>query len=184
MIKRHVLLFYPLFLFASFNSQQAIAASFDVNVHSDALRLTIAKGMARKQAMDFGALLADKNKKHDDLTVLHLGYHWLGDSFRIGFRSIYASPGTTDVLALGIGVQAQTGIARNVFLGGHFYYAPSALSFLDADGYDEFAIRFLLKMGRSAYAYLGYRNFDIRFAPNSGDYEVDDSFHIGLKLYF
>jgi len=162
----------------------ASAASFDFNVNSDAVRFTLTKSTARGQVGDFGVLMVDKSKKYDSENVIHLGYHWLGNNFRVGFRSIYASPGDYDILALGIGFQARTAIATNLFLGGHFYYAPSAFSFLDGDGYDEFALRLMLKMGRSAFVYLGYRKFEFGISPFKNNYELDDDFHIGLRFYF
>lgn len=165
-------------------SNPCLAASLDANVNSDAIRVTIAKYMARNQVGDLGALIVEKNNKHDNETVLHLGYNWVAGNLRLGFRSIYASPGDSNILALGLGIQGKTALARNVYLGGHFYYAPDAFSFMDGDGYQELALRLMLKLGRSAFLYLGYRNFDIKIKAPRVNYELDDSFHFGAKLYF
>jgi len=162
----------------------AQAAGFDFNVNSDALRFTLSKTMAPQQVGDIGLLSVDRGKRHDSENVLHLGYHWLGNNFRFGLRSIYSSPGDYDILALGLGFQGQTAISRNVYLGGHFYYAPSAFSFMDGDGYDEFALRVMLQIGRSAFAYIGYRNFNLRLSPYRDKLELDDDFHIGFRLFF
>lgn len=172
------------FFLAGNLASNANAASFDINVNSDVFRVTLAKVMDRNEVADFGIMTAKENRNRNSESVLHLGYHWLNRNFRLGFRTIYASPGDYDILALGLGFQARTALSRNVYLGGHFYYAPSAFSFLDGDGYDEFAIRLMLKLGRSAFAYLGYRKFEFGISPFRDNFELDDDFHIGLKLYF
>jgi len=184
MIRQTLLTLSVVTLTLIYNIAPASAASFDANVNSDVFRFTFSKSMARAQIGDFGILSASKTKKHDSESVLHAGYHWVSDNFRVGFRTIYASPGNYDILALGLGFQASTAISRNLYLGGHFYYAPSAFSFLDGDGYDEFALRFMLKLGRSAFAYIGYRKFEFGLTPFSNNIELDDDFHIGFRLYF
>jgi len=173
-----------LLVFCFILAGNANAASFDINVNSDVFRVTLAKSVDRNQVADFGFLAAKQNRNHNSESVLHAGYNWVSHNFRIGLRSIYASPGNYDILAVGVGFQGRTALSRNVYLGGHFYYAPSALSFLDGDGYDEFAIRLMLKLGRSAFTYIGYRKFEIGISPFRNNIELDDDFHIGLKLYF
>ena len=184
---RMLLSFCCLILF----SHSSLAASVDINLHSDALRISFTKAMERKLVGDFGALFLDErsgnkhsNKSDGSEVALHAGLHIVNDNLRFGIRSFYISPGDTDLLAVGFGGQANINLSRSIGVGGHFYYAPEATSFMDGQGYRELALRLNLRLNNGANLYLGYRNIDIEIEGRKGELELDDDIHIGLKMYF
>ena len=118
-------------------TSKSLAASMDINLHSDALRLTFAKAMERNLVSDLGALFLDergggknKDKPRDSEVAVHAGLHLVNKQIRFGVRAFYISPGDSDFLAVGFGGQGNMSLSRTISLSGHFYYAPEATSFI------------------------------------------------------
>ena len=167
------------------------AASIDLNLHSDALRLTFAKAMESNMVSDVGALFLDergagknKDRPRDSEVAVHTGLHLVNKQLRFGIRAFYISPGDTDLLAVGFGGQGKMSLSRSISVSGHFYYAPEATSFIDGEGFRELALRLNLRLNNGAYLYLGYRNIEIDIGERGVELELDDDIHIGLKMYF
>lgn len=160
------------------------ADSLDLNLHDNAFRFTYASFVDKKTVADFGALfLQERNNRQSD-ALIHTGVNFVFDQLRFGLRAAYASPGPYDVLSLGFGGQGRFFLSRRVGIGGHFYYAPEATSGMDSAGYHEFAARLKFKLTRGVYVYGGYRNLKVKIVSPDNKVELDDDFHVGLKLFF
>lgn len=163
----------------------ANAASLDLNASGDAFRGTLAAYVGKKVVGDLGVLSTRYRNNRDSDTGLHAGLHFVPDAkIRLGTRLFYVSPGTADVMALGLGLQLRLFLSRQVSLGGHFYYGPESFSFMDSEGYSEFALRLSFRLARKAHLYLGYRTIKVKVFSVNNKVELDDDPHLGLKLYF
>jgi len=65
---------------------------------------------------------------------------------------------------------------------GYFAYAPSVLSFSDADGYREWRVQLDMEVASSIHLFGGYR--DINTDYETYNYNFNDSFYGGMKLSF
>lgn len=184
---------YLLLIGSLFVANLCQAASFDINAHSDAVRLTFSKNTQRSVVGDAGILFFDRysgsynrhNRYYEDNEVaLHAGLHLVDKNLRFGLRGFSTSVGDEDVLAVGFGGQGNMSLNRDVSLSGHFYYAPDATSLLDSEGYRELELRVNLRLNNDAYIYLGYRSIEVDIGGYWDDIELDDDLHVGCKLYF
>ncbi len=89
-----------------------------------------------------------------------------GGALAIGARIRYVFPGSTPLAVL-----------------AEAFYAPDITSFSDFNGINEFRVALEYEVTPSARAYVGYRKLEIDF-NNSGDYDVDNSAHIGVRFEF
>lgn len=161
------------------------AKSIDLNFTDDSVRFTYAHAIDRNLVTDLGVLfLENEGRFQDDELAFHAGLNVVSGSVRFGGRAFFVAPGDIEALAIGLGGQARFALSRYVGLGGHFYYAPEAISFIDAEGYYEYSIRLDFKVTRSAYLYLGYRNVTVRIGDRDNKVELDDDAMLGFKLYF
>jgi len=63
-----------------------------------------------------------------------------------------------------------------------FAYAPSVLSFSDAESYREFRFEADMEVVSNIHLFTGYRNIDTEY--NTGTKKFNDSFYGGMKLSF
>jgi len=63
-----------------------------------------------------------------------------------------------------------------------FAYAPSVLSFVDAQSYTEFRLEADMEIVSNIHLFTGYRNIDTEY--NTHDKTFNDSFYGGMKLSF
>jgi len=61
-------------------------------------------------------------------------------------------------------------------------YAPSILSFIDAETYTEFKLEADMEVISNIHLFTGYRNIDTQY--NTHDKTLNDSFYGGMKLSF
>ena len=62
------------------------------------------------------------------------------------------------------------------------YYAPSVLSFSDADSYFETRISYDIEVIDNGKITLGYRKMDTNY--DAGDFTYNDSWYAGFKFSF
>jgi hypothetical protein len=67
-------------------------------------------------------------------------------------------------------------------LSAKFSYAPSVLSFVDADQYVEYRFEADMEVISNIHVYGGYRNIDTDYETH--DYNLNDSWYGGLKISF
>ncbi len=98
---------------------------------------------------------------------------------------------TTDIdgrgyAAIPLGMEAELKLPLNssipFYIGGALYYAPSALSFKDGDGYMETRIHFDVEPIESARVEVGYRTIDTDLKNRNVTY--NEAWYFGLRLDF
>lgn len=108
---------------------------------------------------------------------LKLGLGFKGERTKIDGQSYIAVP---------LGAEAELKLPLNspiaFYLGGAMYYAPSVLSFKDADGYFETRIHLDVEPIDNARIEVGYRKIDTDLKSRSVTY--NDAFYFGLRLDF
>ncbi len=69
---------------------------------------------------------------------------------------------------------------------GEVFFAPEVTSIAEFDRLLEYRLAIELEVTPSARAYVGYRMLEVRFDAFGGsvNYEVDDSFNIGVRFEF
>jgi hypothetical protein len=104
--------------------------------------------------------------------------------FNIGLRSVYSAHAGQDFWAMPImvGAKAQLflGNLPTTYIGAKAGYAPSALSFQDADEYKEYRVEIDSKVIPNINVYAGYRNIDTDYTSKT--YNANDSFYAGFKF--
>lgn len=162
-----------------------LAKSIDMNIGDDSFRLTYAFAVDRNLVTDLGVMhLEGEGRNRDDELAFHAGLNVTSGNIRFGGRAFLVSPGDFDTLSVGFGGQGRFALSKHVGLGGHFYYAPEATSFIDGKGYYEYRVNVDFKIKRSAYLYLGYRNVKVRIENRNNKVELNDDVIFGFKVYF
>jgi hypothetical protein len=105
--------------------------------------------------------------------------------FNIGLRSVFSEHSGSDFSAMpiSIGAKAQLffGDLPTTYIGAKAAYAPSALSFQDADEYKEYRFEIDSKIIPNINIYAGYRNIDTDYKSNK-TYNLSDSYYAGFKF--
>ena len=71
-----------------------------------------------------------------------------------------------------------------MYLNGSLYYAPSVLSFSDADDFLEYRISYDMEVIENGFVTVGYRNIDTNYDVAHGTLNYNSSFYIGFKIGF
>lgn len=64
------------------------------------------------------------------------------------------------------------------------YAAPSVTSFSGTERFYEVMARFEIEIVPSTRGYIGYRWIETRLEDIDDDYKLDDSFHVGVRIFF
>lgn len=113
-----------------------------------------------------------------------------GLRFGIGAKGTYTEVGRYKHAAIPLGLELvytlPVDTAIPLVLSGYFDYAPSVLSFKDADEYMEKRLEFGVQIVEQANIFVGYRDIDTDFdvIGAGGDYEYNDEFYIGFRIKF
>ena len=109
-------------------------------------------------------------------------------SFGVGARGyfIFVDDPDSDVQALAIGGEAKYHIPANMpmAIGVQAHYAPGITTFSDGDDVLDLGIDFEIEITPGTSAFFGYREVEIDLDDRSNDYELEDNFHIGIRLTF
>ena len=136
------------------------------------------------------------NTKHDSLFGIGIGAHnsfegMEGLSLGLGVRYVYLE----DFMALPLMLEASYGLPLidtipTVSLSAAILYAPSALSFDEAENYFEFRLEAEMEVISSVAVYVGYRDIETEYLGsfsenlNSSSETYSSSFYGGLKMSF
>ncbi len=106
----------------------------------------------------------------------------------VGMKALFSAIDVIDeeVGALAIGGQIRYVIPSSTpiaFLVEGFV-APSIVSFSGAEQYTEYRVAIELEVTPSARAYVGYRNMEYDLENYAVDYELDDDWHVGVRIEF
>jgi hypothetical protein len=71
-------------------------------------------------------------------------------------------------------------------VAGSIYYAPSATSMSDIDGYQEYSVRGEFQLLEDANVYLGFRHIELSFDKDSdgADRDFEDGVYAGFNIDF
>lgn len=174
-------------------SMPVLADSIDINLHEEAIRATYTAQLQSTQGLSAeGGLLymEDKDTKESE-TMVHAGLLVSGENWSetgtfdiaLGARMVYATPADLDMLAVAFGGRMRFSPVPRLGIGGHFYYAPNITAFMDVEEYTEYGVRLDYQVLPQAFVYVGYRRITADFGV-PGEWEIDDSGHVGFKLAF
>lgn len=112
-----------------------------------------------------------------------------GLRFGLGFKGTYTEVGRQKHSAIPLGAELVYTLPINsaipVIISGSLDYAPSVLSFKDADSYMEKRVELGVQIVEQATIFVGYRKIDTDFETrNGGDYTFNDTGYIGFKVRF
>jgi len=104
----------------------------------------------------------------------------------LGIKGEYSDIDGNTYAAIPLGVEAELQLPINtpfpVYVGGALYYAPSALSFQDGDGYLETRIHLDVEPIDNGRLEVGYRKIDTDIKSRNVTY--NDSWYFGMRLDF
>ncbi len=130
-------------------------------------------------------LSADENLYGLGISVENSIVNYQNIIFNIGLRSVFTSYQNKDFAALPITFGAKTQILRNMlpetYLGIKANYAPSALSYKDADEYKEYRIEVDSNVVPNIDIYAGFRRVDTDY-NNGNDYRLNNKAYAGFKF--
>ena len=170
----------------------AAADTLDVNVSSDAARLGYIRmlppegleaGAALMRHTDNGEIaeanlhLVDRPQPGRDALVLGVG----GKAAIINEDPRNATGGA---LALGAKARWTLPVYNRAAVAGRLYFAPTATSVSDIDGYREYSLRGEFQVLEDANVYLGYRNIELSYDNAGPDRDFDDGVFAGFSLQF
>jgi hypothetical protein len=102
----------------------------------------------------------------------------------VGLRGVFSSHNDKDFSAapimLGLKTKLFSGDVPTTYLGAKATYAPSALTFQDADEYKEYRVEVDSDIIPNINIYAGYRNIDTDYKNKT--YNLNDSFYAGFKF--
>jgi len=134
--------------------------------------------------VDGNFLNSDENLYGLGVSVENSPINYQNLVFNIGLRSVFSDHMGDSFTALPImvGAKAQLflGDLPTTYIGAKVGYAPSALSFQDADEYKEYRFEVDSKIIPNVNVYAGYRNIDTDY--NNRAYNLNDSFYAGFKF--
>jgi len=111
-----------------------------------------------------------------------------GLRFGLGLKGTYTEVANSDHAAIPLGAELEYTLpfvfSMPIKLKGALFYAPSVLSFKDADGYSEGRIELSIDIVEQATLFVGYRNIETDFDGYRGDYTYTDKGYIGAKVRF
>ncbi len=145
--------------------------------------LTLGFLNAENENVDVDALLEAGFKLRQEVRGVQ------GLRFGLGFKGTYTEVGRLKHAAVPLGVElAYTlpiDMAIPVIISGSLDYAPSVLSFKDADRYMEKRVELGVQIVEQATLFVGYRKIETDFEKSlGGDYTYNDAGYIGFKVKF
>ncbi len=178
------LIVFVLLAAASFS---AAAGSVDLNLSNDAIE---GKFYANAGAADwtFGALYNRDSKDH----ALNVGLLAVGETSvansriegGLGGKLYGVSVGSSDVLALALGLQARWFPGNGSFaVGGYAFYAPRVVTVLDGEQFWDIGVRAEVELIRNSFLYVGYRQVRAEL-DSKAKVDVDKGGFVGMQIKF
>ena len=133
-------------------------------------------------AVDTDAMLSAGFKLRQDVKGVN------GLRLGIGIDGIYTKVSGSTFTATPLGVEVAYTLPINfampIVVSGSIDYAPSILSFRDADRYLQKRIEISVAVIEQGSIFVGYRKIDTDFDTAVGDYVFNDAGYIGFKVKF
>jgi hypothetical protein len=172
-------------------------ASFGLNINNEDLEIEGRSSLINQlNSLEYRNYYIDGNFiKADDDNLYGLGFYVENSpaghsnlTFGIGLRSIFSSNDKLDknFVAIPIQINAKArmylGNLPKSSLGIKLAYAPSPLSFSDADSYFEYRVEVDMNVIQNIDVYIGYRNIDTDY--DIKDVNFNSSLYGGFKFLF
>lgn len=174
-------------------STQAFAQNFELNLgeHSAQAIYTTAVGGTNygRSELNFGALYNDKEKttlgEFSLMVVDSAGANSPGLELGIGPKIWVAQRDDRSAVAVAIGgrLKYKLGMNDRLFTRARFSYAPSIVTFADANKMWEASAELGYEMLATADFYGGYRVIEAEF-PNYDNHFLDNSAYFGIRIQF
>jgi len=175
------------FVLLAATSFSAAAGSVDLNLSNDTIE---GKFYANAGAADwtFGALYNRDSKDR----ALNVGLLAVGETSVAGSRiegglggKLYGvSVGSSEVLALALGVQARWFPGNGSFaVGGYAFYAPRVVTVLDGEQFWDIGVRAEVEVIRNSFVYVGYRQVRAEL-DSKVKVDVDRGGFVGMQIKF
>jgi len=96
---------------------------------------------------------------------------------------------TKDFMSIPLGLQFAYKLPLKnllpMYLNGELYYAPTVLSFSDADSFLEYRISYDIELIDHGRVTLGYRSIDTTYeSDRGGDFTYNSYWYVGFKINF
>ena len=175
------------------NTDVELSGAFDIGQFNDAVE---------PNSMFAGVKLLNVDEKHSDneyadlkpyIEANFLMMRPMGNSdihVGLGVKAAFSK----DYMAIPLGVQVAYKLPLNHFVpmyfNSEFYYAPSVLSFSDAENYLEYRFSYDIELIENGRITIGYRNLDTNYKANKGyaitggDFTYNSSWYVGFKVGF
>jgi len=183
-----------LVLLLSVISSTSLARSFDINLSSDAAQFKYGSLVGGtnygRTEMGIGFLYNEDDNYLGEIGLLVIdeaGTKTPGLELGVGPKFWFggSDKANVDVAAIGLGGQFRYknfNVPRIVY-GASVYYAPSIVSFMDADNMLEYDIRVEYELLPTANVYVGYRSIEADI-KNRDNVDIDKSAILGLRFKF
>ncbi|MCH9813690.1 MAG: YfaZ family protein [Epsilonproteobacteria bacterium] len=167
-------------------------ASFGLNINSDDLEIEARSSLAfTTNDPVYRNFFVDANFINADDPLIGLGFfvenspvNYQNIAFAIGLRTIFTDYEGDDFTAIPIFIGAKArmylGDLPKSHLGVKLAYAPSPLTFQDADSYLEYRVEVDMSIIDNVNVYLGYRNIDTDYDNKNINY--NDAVYVGFKF--
>lgn len=183
-----------LILLLSAVSSISFARSFDINLSADAAQFKYGSNVGAtnfgRSEMTIGFLYNEDDNYLTELGLLVIdeaGSKTPGLELGVGPKLWFGGSDESDVDIGGIGLGGQLRYKNmnqpRIVYGASLFYAPSIVSFLDADSILEYDIRVEYELLPTANVYLGFRSIEADI-KNRKDVEIDESAILGLRFNF
>ncbi len=182
-----------LILLINLNIFATTKASFGLNVNPNDLEIEGKTSIAFATSnLDFRNFYIDANFINSEETLVGLGLfvensptNYENIAFYIGLRTIFTehklgSSFTAIPIMFGAKARMYLGSLPKSNLGLKFAYAPSPLTFQDAESYFEYRIEVDMSIIENINVYLGYRSIDTNYKLLDANY--NDALYIGFKF--
>ncbi len=152
----------------------------------------VASGLAGKSEVYAELMYNDKNSVIGGagLLVANDEMKVPGLTIGIGAKAIVATikdaPGRTNssAIALGAQVRYELPVERRVAFGGEAYFAPTIITFGDADRYQQYGARAEFSISPQLQVYAGYRKTWFVVKGSGSQSVLINGPHVGVQLSF
>jgi len=167
-------------------------ASFGLNINTNDLEVEGKSSLSfTTNNPTYRNFFVDANLINSDETLFGLGIfvenspiNYQNIAFSVGLRTIFAKNDGNSFTAIPIVVGAKArmylGNLPKSNLGIKFAYAPTPLSFQDAESYFEYRMEVDMNIIENINVYFGYRSIDTNYEET--DFSYNGSLYIGFKF--
>ena len=167
------------------NKDLEISGQFDIGQFNDAVE---------PNTMFVGAKFLNADAEHSDNEYADIDPYFEANFLMmrpIGSKNMRIGMGvkvnfTKDFMSVPLGLQFAYKLplqdAFPMYLNGELYYAPSVLSFSNADSFLEYRLSYDLEIMEHGSITVGYRSLDTNY--ESGDFTYNSYWYAGFKIKF